>query len=686
MCGIVGFVAARGAALPDPRGLEDAVAALAHRGPDGRGIHRADAVALGNTRLSIIDLPGGSQPMTNEDGSVVVVYNGEIWNYRALRNELARLGHRFQSHSDTEVLVHGYEAWGDDLPAHLDGMFAFAVWDAQRERLFLARDRLGKKPLYLFANDRGLAFGSDARSLFLVAGLRPELDRAKVAEYLFRRYVISPGTLFSGVERLAPAHRASYDRLRLDSSRYWQLEVPEKTEPFEPRELRNLLQHAVERRLMSDVPLGVLLSGGVDSAAVLALAHQAGARSLATFTIGFDDNVFDERRAARISAAAFGADHHEVVVDRHDFLEALPRLAWFRDEPVAEASEIPLLLLAEFAGRHVKVALTGDGGDEVFGGYPKYRVDATLRMGGWPAAAAVSAVLRLAARRRTHRQLERAARTVTIRDSVQRWANWFRSFDPGVVEDLLAPELAEEATAASLAAPLAHALEPYAHLDAGRRMLLGDLFTYLPDNMLLRSDKVLMAASLEGRMPLLDIDLVARSSASSAGDRASLRGAKRTIRKAIEGLVPEEILRQPKRGFPVPVERFLVDDTRAHLVSLVLSERAISRGIFRPDRLRAIVSGDGAQIGGRELFVLASLEIWMRANVDTVSNHPSSFDELMGEPPAPRGERMFVRAHGDEGRSRPTQSDVGREDESPPPVLRPGPPGADDSAPAERQK
>ena len=632
MCGVVGFVAAPGADAPDSRALSEAVTALTHRGPDGSGRYLTRTVALANTRLSIIDLPGGSQPMRNEDGGIVVVYNGEIWNHTALRDELAALGHRFRSRSDTEVLVHGYEEWGDDLPSHLDGMFAFAVWDEPHQRLLLARDRLGKKPLYIMETPRGLAFGSDARSLFLVSGVHPELNRTQVAHYLFRRYAVSPATMFSGVVRLPPAHRAVYDGGRLVTSRYWQLEVAAESDPLGAVELRELLRSAVERRLMSDVPLGVLLSGGVDSAAVLGLAHQAGANSLATFTIGFDDPLYDERAAARISAEHFGTNHHEVVVGRDAFLEALPRLAWYRDEPIAEASEIPLLLLAEFAGRHVSVVLTGDGGDEVFGGYPKYRADALLRAGGLPAAHALGHAVRLWARKPTHRQLERAARTLSIRDPLTRWSAWFRSVEPEAIRELLSPDLAREATGASLISPLATALGPYAHLDAGRRMLLGDLFTYLPDNMLLRSDKVLMAASVEGRMPLLDLDVVTRASQSAAGARASLRGAKRTLRAAVESIVPSEILRLPKRGFPVPMERFLVDEARTDLVRLLLSERARSRGIFRPEQMEALLHRGSAGPGARELFVLASFELWLRANVDTVTTSPPSRDELFGDP------------------------------------------------------
>jgi asparagine synthase (glutamine-hydrolysing) len=621
MCGIVGFVSARDAAPPDASDVRAAVRALAHRGPDQDGVFEAPGVALGFARLSIIDLPGGSQPMTNEDGSVVVVYNGEIWNYKSLRTELSRLGHTFSTRSDTEVLVHGYEEWGDDLVDHLDGMFAFAIWDARTERLVLARDRFGKKPLYVRATREGVAFGSDARSVHLVTRSTPTIATERVGEYLFQRYVVSPATLFAGVDRLPPAYRATYDRERYETAEYWRAAIPVDPAPLGSRDVRELLSEATARRLMSDVPLGILLSGGVDSTAILALATAAGAGELATFTVGFDDPVYDERHRARAAAMHFGSDHHELTVDPATFVDAWSRLAWYRDEPIAEASEIPLLLLAEFAGKQVRVVLSGDGGDEVFGGYPKYRADAILRRSGKAGELALRGALGVMRRRRSHRQLDRAATTLAIRDPFLRWVSWFRT--PGPMTELLRPELQPAPVAQKLASDLAGRLRGFGDIDAGRLMLLGDILTYLPENMLLRSDKVLMAASLEGRMPLMDVRLVERAASASAGSRSAIAQGKRVLREAISELVPKELLGGPKRGFPVPLDRLLVDDMRVVVRNLLLSERLADRKIFDPDRLRAAIDGDnGGRLPDQAVFVLACFELWARANVDDVTTEP----------------------------------------------------------------
>lgn len=627
MCGIVGIVTARGAPPPSRERIEQATAALSHRGPDGSSHLISDAVGLGHTRLSIIDIEHGDQPMANEDGTVVTIYNGEIWNHDELRHELERSGHEFRSRCDTEVLLHGYEEWGEGLLQRLSGMFAFALWDARQERLLLARDRVGKKPLYFAEVPQGLAFGSDARSVLIVAGLRPELEESRVGEYLFQRYVDAPRTLFRGVFKLRPAHLLVYDRARLESRAYWQLD-PSEPSRLEPEELRDLLQESVRRRLMSDVPLGVLLSGGVDSSAVAALMHRSGARGFATFTIGFEDPVFDERRLARLTARRLQTDHHELAVEPGDFVDVLPRLSWYRDEPIAEPTEVPLLLLAELASKHVKVVLTGDGGDEIFGGYPKYRAERFLRAGGGLARFALRTAGSIAARRPSHRQLRRAIETVSIEDPLLRWASWFRSFSAPELGELLSPPF--RPTAATLVEPLQELLAPYLGLDPTRRMLVGDFLTYLPDNMLLRSDKVLMAASIEGRTPLLDHRVIERVSNISGSDRAGATSAKAILRKAVENLVPPEILRGPKRGFPVPVEDVLVADSRFE--QLLLSKRTLERGIYDPGVLRSLVAGRNGYGEGRALkvFSVLALELWLRVNVDDLRlRPPESLEELL---------------------------------------------------------
>ena len=339
---------------------------------------------------------------------------------------------------------------------------------------------------------------------------------------------------------------------------------------------------------MGDVQVGMLLSGGVDSAAVLGLMCEAGYTSLPTFTIGFADKLYDERPGARLVAERHRTDHHELLVDAKDFVDALPRLAWYRDEPMAEPTEAVLLLLAELAGRSVKVVLSGDGGDELFGGYPKYRAERVLGSGLVPSAALARAV-QLMSRRPSHRGLLRAAESMRISDEVTRWASWFRSFGPAELDALLAPSLREAAAPERLTAPLRALLEPYAAVDRSRRQLIGDLLTYLPENMLVRSDKVLMAASVEGRMPLLDRRVVEQVAQAPARDRTGLRTGKALLRAAIADLVPQSTLRAPKRGFPVPMGRFLLEDSRRVVERLLLADRTADRGLFAPDALRALV-------------------------------------------------------------------------------------------------
>ncbi len=631
MCGIVGAVTAPGSEQPNRVLLERAVGALRHRGPDASGVHIAPGIAFGHTRLSIIDLDGGSQPMTNEDGSVLTIYNGEIWNFQELRRELSAAGHRFRTRCDTEVLVHAYEEWGDRFVSRLHGMFAFALWDARNERLLIARDRVGKKPLYFMRAPDRLVFGSDARSVLIVSGLRPELDRDAVAEFLFQRYVSAPQTLFKGVEKLPPGHLLTFDRGRVQMSAYWSIPA-EEPEPLESGELRRLLRDAVEQRLMSDVPLGILLSGGVDSTAILGLMREAGAESVASFTIGFADKLYDERPLARLAAFRHRTDHHELEVSAADFAGALPRLAWFRDEPIAEPSEVPLYLLAEFARSHVKVVFSGEGGDELFGGYPKYRAEALLRTRLVPAALMARGV-RLAGRRRSHRRLERAAETMSVRDPLLRWASWFRSFSPSELQRLLIPPLDRSAGDEALTRPLRTLLAPYTGLDAGRQMLVGDLLTYLPDNMLARGDKVLMGASIEGRMPLLDHRLVERVSKVPASGRSGILTGKAILRRAVADLVPRELEGQPKRGFPVPVSHLLFEMS-SEFSGLLLSERSLDRGLFDREELRKLVQGNDLPPAQRELklFTLLSLELWLRANVDDLRlEPPRSFAELVDD-------------------------------------------------------
>jgi asparagine synthase (glutamine-hydrolysing) len=627
MCGIVGYVSAHGAPPPRRQLVETAVSALTHRGPDGSGFYHTDCVSLGHTRLSIIDVADGFQPMSNEDRSVWTIYNGEIWNYRDVRRRLETVGHAFATKCDTEVIVHGYEEWGEDVVSHLDGMFAFAVWDDTRQRLLLGRDRMGKKPLYVRHSADGLAFGSDARSVLIAAGQSPRVATDRVAEFLFQRYVNAPYTMFAGVEKLPPATTLLYDRETSRSHAYWALQQDVADEIVTPEKLRALLRDAVQKRLMSDVPLGVFLSGGIDSAAVLGLMRELGREAVAAFTIGFEDPAFDERPAARASADLHGADWYSLAVGPDDFVDALPRLSWYRDEPMAEPSEIPLLLLSEFASEHVTVVLSGEGGDELFGGYPKYRAERLLALGS-VAAAALRGAAKVKARTPSHRAFDRAVETMGIVDPLLRWASWFRSFDADEVRALIAGD--GVTTDEALTRALAARLSAYSGLDHGRQMLVGDLLTYLPDNLLLRADKVTMAASLEGRMPLLDRTVVETIHKLPFGRRAGLRKSKSVLREAVDDLVPSGSLRQAKRGFPVPVGR-LVTERRSLPQRLLLSDRCLERGLLRPDAVRRLVNeSNHATARDLKLFTLCALELWLRTNVDDLRlAPPQALEELL---------------------------------------------------------
>jgi asparagine synthase (glutamine-hydrolysing) len=632
MCGIAGFVRHRDGALPRPEAVADALEALAHRGPDDAGATALRNVVLLHRRLSIVDLAGGAQPMTNDDATVVVVFNGEIWNHLDVRAQLERLGHRFRTRSDTEVLVHGYEQWGSELVERLDGMFAFAVWDESRRALLLARDRVGKKPIYLARTSSGFVFGSDARAVLLLGDIRPVLDEDRVAEYLFQRYVASPRTLWRGVEKLEPATVVEIRNGEMRRRRYWAPPtIP--TDRVDAGDLRALLRRAAEKRLMADVPIGVLLSGGVDSAAVLGLMVEAGATDVASFTIGFDQSVYDERMLARATATRYRTDHHEIVVSTGDFVSALGRLSWYRDEPIAEPSEVPLLLLAELAGRHVKVVVAGDGGDELFGGYPKYRAERLLRGGAAAVPLALRTALAAATAARTPRRLDRALGTLAIRDRELRWASWFRTFDSWQLATLLAPGLRRTATQDGLVSTLRQRLEPYTALDDTARMLMGDFLTYLPENMLARGDKVLMAASVEGRMPLVDVDVVEHVAASRGGDRVSARRGKLLLRRAVADLVPPEVAAAPKRGFPVPVASLLLDPAHSLAERLLLSDRCLERGLFDADALRSFVSDTDARSGkDLHLFTLVSLELWCRNAIDSCATQaPRDIARLVGD-------------------------------------------------------
>jgi asparagine synthase (glutamine-hydrolysing) len=547
-------------------------AALAHRGPDGEGFHcdEAAAVFLGHRRLSIIDVAGGSQPFFNEDGKVAVIYNGEIYNHLALRAELIAAGHKFQSdHSDTEVLVHGYEEWGEDLPVRLNGMFAFAVYDAARGRLFLARDRFGEKPLYYAAQNGVFAFGSEIGALQAHRSIDFSVDALGLQKFLAHGFTPAPATVYRDCRKLPAGHWLRYDLAarRIETGCYWRfaLEPDESlTAASEPRlieELRALLFQAVQRRLISDVPLGTFLSGGLDSSAVTAAAvHFRQQEPLDSFTIGFTDPSFDESEHARAAAAAFGTRHHAELLDLEAARPLIPAVLGRLDEPLGDASILPTFLVSRFARKSVTVALTGDGGDEMFAGYDPFKALLPARI-----------YARLAARP-LHRGLRRLADLLPISRANMSLDFKLRRFLAGLsypepywnpvwlapVEPKDMAELVQSPVAVTdLYSEVLEAWEA-----AGTRNLIDQTLIfytrfYLQDDVLLKVDRASMMNGLETRAVFLDNDLVAFCRKLPSRFKFADGRGKVLLKKALRGIVPDRIIDRPKKGFGVPISRWL---------------------------------------------------------------------------------------------------------------------------------
>ncbi|HLW78829.1 MAG TPA: asparagine synthase (glutamine-hydrolyzing), partial [Terriglobia bacterium] len=512
ICGIFNFGTLEPAA---PADLKRSTDAMAHRGPDDEGFHLDRELGLGNRRLSIIDLPGGHQPLSNEDGAVWITFNGEIYNYRELRPALESRGHRFRTATDTETILHLYEEHGDACLDHLRGMFAFALWDGRRRRLLVARDRLGIKPLFYRLEPGRLTFASELRALGALAvngKARLEIDPQSVYDFFGFRYVPAPGTLYRGVEKLLPGHALTADAGGVRISPYWDVPAGEPGQEPPPsvaelaRQVLERLRESVRLRLIADVPLGAFLSGGTDSSAVVALMAELGARPLRTFSAGFAEPEYNELPYAARVARRFRTEHHSIVIRPEDVADDLPRLIAFRGEPVAEPTDVALYRLSRLAAQSVKVVLAGEGGDELFAGYPKYAAD---RLAGIVSALPEEVTQAIArwlpyGQRRARLALE----ALSIPDEAERSATWFASFSRREREALFSPDFLASVDPAHPARVFAQYLERVRDRAPLKRMLYADLKVWLPDNLLLRGDQMTMAASLEERVPFLDHKLV----------------------------------------------------------------------------------------------------------------------------------------------------------------------------------
>lgn len=565
MCGIAGLLRHDGGPV-DVAALRRMTDALAHRGPDGEGFHLEPGIGLGHRRLSVIDVAGGAQPMANEDGSVVVVFNGEIYNFAPLRRQLQDLGHRFASRSDTEAIVHGWEEWGPGCVERLDGMFAFALWDRRRRLLLLARDRLGKKPLHYAAIPSGVAFGSELRAFAGVPGLARTLDPAAIDDFLAYGYVPDPGTIFAGIAKLPPAHLllVQADR-RLEPIRYWRPAAAACGLGFAEAAcvLRDKLAAATEARLLADVPLGAFLSGGVDSSGVVAAAAQARARAgqppLDSFTIGFAGRA-DETGFAALVARRCGTVQHPETAASIDWIAAAGRQGAVFGEPFADSSAVPSLAVCRLARRHATVALSGDGGDEVFAGYRRHRwhglVEAARRL--LPPGARHGFVASLA---RLYPRLDRAPRFLRARHTLTElslgsalgyWSTMARIED-GQRRALLAPGLAARLDGHDPGQRIVDLMEQNDARDPLAQAQAVDLATWLPGMMLTKVDRTSMAASLEVRSPLLDHRLVEWGLALPAGFKIRRGETKAVLKRALEPWLPSQVLYRPKQGFAAPL-------------------------------------------------------------------------------------------------------------------------------------
>ena len=632
MCGICGILAWDGAPVSAER-IERMAAVLRHRGPDDAGVHveRAGGVAigLGHRRLSIIDLSSaGHQPMTNEDGTIWLTYNGEIYNHREARAELLARGHRYHSETDSETIVHGFEEWGEAAVERFRGMFAFGLWDRANERLWLGRDRLGVKPLYYAVAGGALVFASEIKGILASGLVEPTPAAGAIPEYLTFGYLAGDGTLFRGIRKLPPGHLLRWERGRIEVKPYWTLKFTHAgalSEPESVEQFRHLLEESVRLRLMSDVPLGVFLSGGLDSSAIAAVMSRQVAGRLKTFSVGFEARHYSEFPFAREVAQYIGADHHEVVLTPDAFLASLPRMIWYEDEPLWGAPSVALYHVAELASKSVKVVLTGEGSDELFGGYDRYWMTAwNARLA--PAWRALPAAVRNVCRRALlDGPLPRGLRRKLGHTFVnhETWPdglffdNWLGVFPPSVQRRLCTRRLLRELEGADVYATHRRLLEESGATDLVGQLLYADVRSNMVE-LLMKQDQMSMAASIESRVPFLDHKLVEFAGRVPARFKIRGRAGKHLVKQALRGYLPDSILFRPKQGFPVPFNAWLRERFLGQAASLLLDATATGRDWFRPEAVRALLEAHaaGSADNTRQIWNLWGLELWARIFLD----------------------------------------------------------------------
>ena len=626
MCGIVGIV------RNDKRDVDQALlarmcTAIRHRGPDDDGFYLNGAVGLGMRRLAIIDLKSGQQPIHNQDRTAWIVFNGEIYNYRELRDQLEKLGHTFYTNSDTEAIVHAYDQYGADCPKHLRGMFAFAIWDERTEELFLARDRVGKKPL-LYAQANGqFIFGSEFSALLQHPDIGKDINPEALHHYLSFMCVPAPLTAYRAIKKLEPGHTLRYRRGEIKIERYWQPDFSKKiniSEEEAGERAIEVLRDAVKVRLMSEVPLGAFLSGGIDSSAVVALMSEESSEPVKTFSIGFEEQDYSELHHARRVAEHVGADHHEFIV-RPDALEVLPILVEHYGEPFADSSAIPTYYVARETRKHVTVALNGDGGDESFAGYERYAAMRFAEVYHRIPAVVRDTVMRQAiellpsseTKRSRVRDVKRFVQAASL-PKVERYLRLVSVFDSGAKQDLYSEDFRQQTQSAAtvnLLGPWFARANGSGVVDAA---LLADIMTYLPNDLLVKVDIATMAVSLEARSPFLDHHVM--EFAASLPEKLKLRGltTKYLLKRILRKLLPAENLDRRKMGFGVPIGHWFRGELQPFLRETLLAERALKRGLFKPEGIKRLVElhTNGERDYAHQLWTLLMLELWFNRFVD----------------------------------------------------------------------
>jgi len=615
MCGICGIYH-YGGDEPASRPLVEAMAAsLRHRGPDDDGFHFDGSLGLGFRRLSIIDLATGHQPIPNEDRSRWVILNGEIYNYRELRRELEAAGHRFQTRSDTETIVHGHEEWGADVAARLNGIFGLAVWDAASRTLLLARDHLGVKPLYYYDDGKRLLFGSEIKAILQDESVRRDIDFEALNIFLALGFVPSPRTLFRGIRKIPPGWRLQIGPEGARLERYWRA-IPQITSISEAEaveEYARRLRLAVERQMVSDVPVGCLLSGGVDSGLVTAIMREISDRPVMTFSVGFHEpGDWNELEDAAATARLLGTEHHEVRVSASDYVGFFADSFWYLEEPVLSQSTFAFYYVSKLAHEHVKVVLTGQGADEPLAGYDRYRGERLAGSLGWLAGSPLSRTLVLALPRAE--KLKRAARSLAERDPLARFAQIYALFPAAERRRLLRPDLAHRLDGLDAAEPLRGLQGEVAHLDSLAQLLYLDTRLSLPDDLLLYGDKMAMANSLEARVPLLDRELV--EFVESLPVSLKMRGftGKYVHKRAAERWLPRATIHRRKKGFTTPVDVWFQKELDGFARDTLLSPGSACRDLFEPLFVEQLLveHRDRRHDHRRRIFALLSFELWHR--------------------------------------------------------------------------